>query len=76
MRRFLTITVKPHAKRAGVETLPDGSFRVMVAASPIDGKANAAVIAALAEHLRIPKSRLAIIRGERGKQKWIEVLPQ
>lgn len=68
-----SVTVKPHAKRQCVEPLPDGSYRVAVSAPPAEGKANEAVIAALAVHFSVPKSAVRIVRGHRGKKKLVEI---
>jgi uncharacterized protein YggU (UPF0235/DUF167 family) len=40
---------------------------------PEGGKANAAVLKLLAKALGVPKSRLAIVQGETGRDKVIEI---
>jgi uncharacterized protein YggU (UPF0235/DUF167 family) len=42
---------------------------VRLAAPPVDGAANAALIELLARYFGIPKSRISILSGERAKQK-------
>ena len=69
----INISVKPSSKHPGVEVQSDGSLRVAVNAPAQDGKANQAVIAAVAKHLGIPKSRIKLIRGLKGRKKVIEV---
>jgi len=69
----LTVLVKPNSRRPGVEKLPTGEYRVQVAAPPQDGKANEAVLRALAEHLGYAPSRLRILSGFTGKRKIVEV---
>lgn len=69
----ISVTVKPNAKRTEVKSLSDGSLRVLVSAPPTEGKANTAVIKALAEHFSVPQSAVTIVRGARGKKKVIEV---
>jgi hypothetical protein len=49
------------------------SLAVKVSAAPDKGKANAAVIEVLANALRIPKSRIAIIGGETNRNKAVFV---
>ena len=51
----------------------EGVLRLSVTAPPADGKANAAVLALLAEALGTPKSRLAIVRGHGARDKVVAV---
>lgn len=53
--------------------MDDGRVRVRVSAPPVDGKANQAVITALADSLGVPKSAVTIQRGSRGRDKTVEV---
>lgn len=71
----ITVRVTPRAARNAVEA-EGGILRVKVTAVPEDGKANAAVIKLLAKALGLPKSRLALIRGETARDKVFRVLPQ
>lgn len=70
---IIAIVVKPNAKKEQIEEQPDGSYRVSVNASPIEGKANDAVIRILADHFSVPKSAVHVMRGAHGKRKWVEV---
>ncbi len=63
----------PRAKRPGVERMPDGSWRVAVSAPAEDGKANAAVIEALAREFDVPKGAVKIVRGLTGRLKEVEI---
>jgi uncharacterized protein len=51
----------------------DGVLHLRVMAPPVEGRANAAVIAVLSGFLGIPKTRLSILRGGRGRQKVVEI---
>jgi len=71
----LTIRVTPRARKTefgGV--LEDGTIRVRVAAPPVDGKANQALIAFLAEKLGVRKNKVEIVAGEHGLDKIISIL--
>ncbi len=70
----ITVVVKPNTRQEKVEQLPDGSYRVAVNAPSQEGKANAAVIAALAEFFSIPKSSIVILHGHHGRRKIVEIL--
>jgi uncharacterized protein len=70
----ITVHVTPRAHRPGVERLPAGGYRVAVGAPPTEGRANDAVIAALAEHFGVSRSRVRIVRGHHGRLKLIEIL--
>ncbi|MBU6141602.1 DUF167 domain-containing protein [Patescibacteria group bacterium] len=54
---------------AGEETL----YRVSVRALPIDGKANIAVIKALAAHFKTAPSRVQIVAGHASREKIVEL---
>jgi uncharacterized protein len=49
--------------------LPDGTWKVKVAAVPEKGKANRELLQFLAEHLGISKSRIRITSGETSQLK-------
>jgi uncharacterized protein len=51
----------------------DGSLKAAVTAPPEDGKANAAVIALLAEQWRLPKSSFDVIKGQTARAKTVRV---
>lgn len=69
----LTIKVKTNAKENRVENTADGGWRVLVKAPPQEGRANEAVIEALAGHFCVPKSRIAIIGGFKSKTKIVRI---
>lgn len=71
----LTIRVTPRARKTqfgGV--LEDGTLRVRVAAPPVEGKANQALINYLAKVLGVRKNRIEIVAGERGLDKILSVV--
>lgn len=52
----------------------DGILKVYVNAPAVDGKANKAVIEILSEHFNVRKSAVKIIRGEKTREKVVEVI--
>ena len=69
----ISVKVKANAKRSGVDKISEKDFVVRVNVPPVDGKANEAVIKALAEYFDTPKSLIRIIRGHTAKQKIVDV---
>jgi len=69
----LDLSVQPNAKRTQADGLHDGALRLRLAAPPVDGKANAALLAWLADELGCPRRDLALLRGETGRRKLLQV---
>jgi uncharacterized protein (TIGR00251 family) len=69
----LALAVAPQAKRTGADGLHDGALRVRLAAPPVDGKANAQLLAWLAAELGCPRRDLSLLRGDTARRKWVEI---
>jgi uncharacterized protein (TIGR00251 family) len=69
----LTIRVTPRAGRSAVAGVRDGILLVKLAAAPIDGAANDALVALLSEVLLLPKRSIRIKSGERSRTKVVEI---
>ena len=54
----------------------DGVVLIRISAPPVDGKANAALIAFVAKTLGVPKGHVEIVRGETSRNKVIRVAGQ
>jgi uncharacterized protein len=63
----------PNAGVDRIDGSAEGVLRARVAARPIDGAANAALIALLANELGIARGRVSIVRGARGRAKVVEL---
>lgn len=75
MGSAIAVRVTPRASHNKiVEILADGTIKIHIAAPPVDGEANEALIRYLAEVLNVPKSRLEIVAGHSGRDKLISVL--
>ncbi len=48
-------------------------LRIYLTAVPVDGKANKELIKLLSEKLNVGKNKISIIKGEKSKEKIIEV---
>lgn len=61
--------VTPRAGRTAIKGVRDGVLQVALAAPPVEGAANKALIAFFAEFLHIPRSRISLVSGERRRTK-------
>jgi len=70
---LLQLRVMPNARRTEVDGLHDGALRVRLAAPPIDGRANEALVAWLAKALGVPKRDVEVLRGESSRRKQVAI---
>jgi len=70
---LLHVSVMPNAKRTQVDGLHDGALRVRLAAPPIEGRANEALVAWLAKSLGVPKRDVELLRGEASRRKQLAI---
>ena len=71
--RTIKIKVKPGAREEGLRQLADGSWVASVKAQPVDGKANAALIALVATHFGVRKVQVGIRSGAAGRMKLVQI---
>ena len=72
-QKTFNIRVTPHAKQNKVVEA-DGVLRVYTTVAPENGRANDAVIKALAKHFGVAKSQIKIVRGVTARDKVIEIV--
>lgn len=65
----LLVRVTPRASRSGLAGVRGGELLVRLAAPPVDGAANDALIRFLADLLHVPRRDVTIAAGERGRSK-------
>jgi len=70
---LVDVHVMPNAAKTQIQGLHDGALRVRLHAPPVDGKANLALQAWLAETLGIPKSAVELVRGATARRKQLRV---
>ena len=68
---ILTIQVQPKASKSECAGLHGDALKIRVAAPPVDGKANGALLAFLAKRLSVAPSTLAIQSGAGGRHKLV-----
>ena len=69
----ISVRVKPRASRTRILRADGLSIEASLAAPPVDGAANAALLALLASVLAVSKSSLRLVLGETSKNKVVEV---
>jgi len=70
---LLKIKVKPGSREEGLDQLGDGTWLARIKALPVDGKANAALIALVAKRLGKRKAQVSIRSGASGRMKLVQV---
>ncbi len=69
----LELLVQPRASRTRVVGEHGGRLKLQLAAPPVDGEANAALVEFLAGALRVRKGEVVVLRGETGRRKAVRV---
>jgi uncharacterized protein (TIGR00251 family) len=69
----LRVVVTPNAPRTAADGLHDGQLRVRLHAPPVDGKANEALVAWLAQELGLPRRGVSLLRGDTSRRKVLAV---
>jgi len=69
----LQVRVTPRAKRNALGAMEDDVLAVRLAAPPVEGAANKALIAFLAETFGVPRSAIRIDSGAHGRRKRVRI---
>ena len=69
----ISVLVHPNSKNPRIEEDLTKTIHVYVHAPPLEGKANRAVVEALADFFKTKKSKVVLLRGERSKNKMFEI---
>jgi uncharacterized protein (TIGR00251 family) len=70
---ILSVRVHPGAKRNATTGTYDGALKISLTTPPTDGRANAALIAFLAERLHIPRLSIEVISGHTNRSKTLRL---
>ena len=68
-----TVWVQPRASRTEIAGRHGDDIKIRLAAPPVDGAANEALIRFLAEKLGVPRSAVSIVGGLSGRLKRVRV---
>ena len=69
----IQVKVKPGSRESALQELGDGSFLAQLKAQPVEGKANAELIALLSKHFKVPKSAVTIKSGAGARLKLVSI---
>ena len=66
--------VQPGARVTSVAGLHGDALKVRLAAPPVEGKANEALVKFLAGRFAVPKRNVMIVSGEHSREKRVEIV--
>lgn len=72
-RATLELHVQPGARSTEVTGTHGDALKLRLAAPPVDGKANAALIDFLARRLGLPKASIRLVSGQSARRKRLEI---
>ena len=70
-KTIIAVRLTPRSGRDQIGAYVDGALEARVAAPPIDGAANEALLKLLAKRLNLSKSELRIVSGETSRHKRV-----
>ncbi len=68
------VIAHPNSKRPRIEKDLFENLHVYVNQPPLEGRANKAIVEALAEYFKVKKSAVVLLSGEKSKNKNFEIL--
>ncbi|SDG77118.1 DUF167 domain-containing protein [Propionivibrio dicarboxylicus] len=69
----LTLHIQPAARKTEVAGLHGDALKIRLAAPPVDGKANAALLEFIADRLDLPRAAVSLKSGQTSRRKVVEV---
>jgi uncharacterized protein len=69
----IAVRVHPGARKNGVTGVHAGAVKISLTTPPTDGRANEALIALLAELLRVPRGRISLVSGATNRSKMLRI---
>lgn len=68
------VKVQANARTESVEVVSPTALKVKLRVPALEGRANQRLIEVLSQHFDVPKSQIQILRGERSKNKIVQIL--
>jgi uncharacterized protein (TIGR00251 family) len=69
----LELLVQPRSSKTRVVGEHDGRLKIQLAAPPVEGEANALLLAFLSEALSVKRTDVALLAGETGRRKRVRI---
>lgn len=69
----IAVRVIPRSPRTRVDGMRGDAFLIRLAAPPVEGAANDALVAFLAEHLDLPRRNIRIVSGDTSRDKRVAI---
>ncbi len=69
----LRLHIQPGAKKTEVVGRHGEALKIRLAAPPVDGKANACLIACLADQLGVAKASISLVSGDTSRAKRVRI---
>jgi uncharacterized protein len=69
----LAVLVQPRASRTRVVGEHDGLLKIQLAAPPVEGEANAALVEFLGKLLGVPRRQVELVSGDASRRKRVTV---
>ena len=69
----LNVLVQPRASRNAIVGWHGDALKVALCAAPVDGEANAALLAFLAKALGLKKAQVSLAQGQASKHKLVDL---
>ena len=70
---LLTLHIQPCAKKTEIAGCHGDALKIRLAAPPVDGKANEALLRFIADTLCVPKSAVTLKSGQTSRRKVLEI---
>lgn len=70
---ILHIEAKPNARKNEYSIINENTLKLRIKAPPVEGKANEAIIEYLSEILKVPKSKIVMLKGATSKYKRFDI---
>lgn len=70
---IFSVRVVPKSSKSEIVGEHDGALKIKLKAPPVDGAANAELIAVLAKHFCVSKNQIEILKGHASKTKQIKI---
>jgi uncharacterized protein (TIGR00251 family) len=69
----IKVRIQPRASRNTIAGIHDGSLKLFLTSPPVDGEANQACVAFLADFFGVAKKSVQIISGHKNRKKVVKV---